>query len=99
MDIIDKYSIIHFIAGFIVYFLRINITSWFILNTVFEMYENMGVGSSVTNIVMEKFSISSGNPETLANSIGDVICSLVGWICAYYLDKKIIHLHRNNVHK
>ena len=95
MGVIDRYSIVHFIAGFIVYFLKINITSWFVLNAIFEIYENVSACRSVSKIVKEKFYISSGDPETLVNSIGDNFCSILGWICAYYIDKKYWHIINN----
>ena len=91
MDVVDKYSIIHFIAGFIVYFLKINITTLFVLSTIYDVYENSRNGNHISKIIKEKFLFSAGDPETLVNSIGDIVCTLMGWICAYYIDKKIIY--------
>ena len=96
MDVIDKYSIVHFIAGFTIYFLKINITTLFVLSTLYEIYENTGNGKHISKLIKEKFLFKVGDPETLVNSIGDIVCSLLGWF-AYYIDKKIIHqIHVSN---
>lgn len=91
MEVIDKYSSVHFIVGFIVYFLNINITILFALSTIYEIYENSRNGCCMSKTIGEKFSFSAGDPETLINSVGDIVCVLLGWICAYYIDKKIMN--------
>ena len=85
---IDQYAILHFSAGVIAYFLKIDISLWFILHAIFELIQ--GTRTPVPFINKNILSWPSGvyTPETMINRLGDQLMATLGWLCAYWLDKK-----------
>jgi hypothetical protein len=87
MDLFDAYSFVHFSVGVISYYLKINLSTWFILITLFELIQNVQCGSLIDMIKAKITPFSQQSPESTINSIGDILSALLGWICAYYFTK------------
>jgi hypothetical protein len=74
-----------FSIGIVVYFWNISLLNWIILHTIFELLENTKIGMRLIN----NFPYWPGGKPTndsMINSLGDTIGSILGWISAYLLD-------------
>nr|QBK88501.1 MAG: hypothetical protein LCMiAC01_01780 [Mimivirus LCMiAC01] len=76
IQFIDNYTIIHFIAGILVYYIGISYNVWLILLITFKIIEPY--------ILQNKFS-----EDNELNQIGDHIFGMLGWIFAHYANKQI----------
>ena len=78
----DKFSLLHFAVGIIVYYWNMSFILWFILHMIFEYVENTKYGMNIIN----KFVYWPGGkekPDSLINSLGDQFYALLGWGSAY----------------
>ena len=78
----DKYSLLHFAVGIIVYYWNITFVTWFIIHIFFEYIENTNYGMKIIN----KFSYWPGgkdHADSWINSLGDQFYALLGWTIAY----------------
>jgi len=85
LRLFDQYTYLHFATGVVVYFWNISLSVWILLHTVFEILENTEIGMKLINT----FPIwPGGKPyaDTIANSFGDTLGALMGWVSAYSLD-------------
>ena len=83
----DQYTYLHFAVGIIVYFWNISLVNWFILHSVFEFVENTQTGINTINKYIVFWPGGKPKPDTIINSIGDTVGSILGWLSAFYLDK------------
>ena len=83
----DQYTYLHFAVGIIAYFWNISLLDWFILHTVFEIWENTQIGINFINRFIVFWPGGKEKPDSIINSIGDTCGTLIGWLSAYYLDK------------
>lgn len=83
---IDQYSLLHFAVGIVVYFWDIPLLTWFVLHTMFELIENTQQGIYFINNYITLWPGGKPKADSIVNSIGDTIFSLLGWIIAYYTD-------------
>jgi len=81
---LDKYSILHFVSGFIAYFFGINWIMWLIIHIMFEYGENTPEGMELINTI-PIWPGGKENPDALVNSIGDTLSALLGWLTARYI--------------
>lgn len=84
----DQYSLLHFSTGVIAYFLGVEWSVWLGLHTLFEVVENSKWGISMINNHFKWFW--PGGKETsdsLLNSVGDTVFTMLGWFCAKYLNQ------------
>lgn len=82
---LDQYSLLHFASGVVAYFFGIPLVWWFVINIVFETFENSQLGMDV----IQKISFwPGGKPyrDSNLNILGDILCVLIGWGAAYFLD-------------
>ncbi len=91
----DKYSLLHFATGIVVYYWNMSFWTWFFIHALFELVENTQTGMYVINH-LPRFSgnmpLRSGNmplwpggkthADRLINSIGDQTYASLGWIFA-----------------
>jgi hypothetical protein len=83
---IDQYSLLHFAVGGIWKYYGLDFKSLLILHTIFEYIENTKYGM--------KYISKKKEPDSVANSMGDVISALFGFLimdrCYQYkfLDRK-----------
>ena len=84
----DQYSYLHFCVGVIFYFFGITIKQYFVLHLLFEIIENTNIGMLFINKYFKNIW-PGGKPssDSLLNSLGDHIFSLIGWYSAYLLDQ------------
>ena len=93
---LDQYSLLHFAAGVVAYFWGIDFKLWLVLNIVFEIVENQPIFMNMLNNI-NIWPGGKSAPDSFINSIGDILCGMIGWILAMYLDdyikkrKKIIN--------
>lgn len=94
----DQYTLLHFAVGIIMYFWGISLQKLVILHIIFEYLENSQVGMNLITKYVSVWPGGKHKPDTLINSIGDILGSMLGWIVAYALDKigskyKWYHIH------
>lgn len=87
----DQYSLMHFAAGIIFYYIGITLEQWFWISVIFEIIENSKL--TIASLNKYLFSWSSHdfkeNPDTFINSFGDILFAVIGWLVAYSADKLI----------
>jgi hypothetical protein len=98
----DQYSILHFAFGIVAYFFNVNLLTWFIIHTLFEIIENtVSVMSFVNSHLKWFWPGQSGKPyaDSSLNSVGDTVFGMIGWIFAYAMDEygKKKHLYDPNI--
>jgi len=84
----DQYTYLHFAVGILVYFWDISLLNWFILHTIFEITENTQTGINFINKYIVFWPGGKTKPDSIINIIGDTSGAILGWLSAYYLDKK-----------
>ena len=80
--IFDKYSILHFSVGVIWRYLELDFISLIIIHTIFEIVENSKPGMFIINNYFKLWPGGKPTPDTIINSISDIIVSVLGWIIA-----------------
>ena len=83
----DQYTYLHFAVGIIGYFWNLSLLHWVIFHTIFEILENSQLGIHIINTYIIFWPGGKPNPDTIVNSIGDTLGTILGWVSAYYLDK------------
>lgn len=83
----DQYSMLHFAVGIIAYFWNISLMTTFILHIMFEIIENTQHGMYFINNYMKMWPGGKPNADSFVNSLGDITSAVLGWMCAYYLDR------------
>ncbi len=91
----DKYSLLHFATGIVVYYWNMSFWTWFFLHALFELVENTQSGMYIINHLPKlpnNTPLRSGNmplwpggkthADSLINSIGDQTYASLGWIFA-----------------
>lgn len=87
---VDQYSFLHFSAGVIAYFWNVPLIAWFIINLLFEAFENSAFGMGI----IQKISFFPGGQsqaDVPSNIVCDIIFCMLGWAAGYgvdYLGKK-----------
>jgi hypothetical protein len=77
----DKYSLLHFATGVVVYYWGMSLTAWIIIHIIYEYVENTQLGIKIIN----KITLWPGGkdkPDMLINRIGDIFYGLLGWAVA-----------------
>ena len=82
----DQYSLLHFASGVVVYFWGFTLLVWIILHTIFEIVENSSGGVYFIDKYITYWPGGKKKPDTLINSIGDILFGIIGFISAKYLD-------------
>ena len=86
--LIDQFTYLHFAVGIIVYFWGISLLHLFFLHTIFEFLENTQLGMKIINNYIPFWPGGKPKSDSIINIIGDTLGVVVGWLSAYYLDKK-----------
>jgi hypothetical protein len=81
-NIIDKYSLLHLLAGIVFKLLNINLYHTIFLNIVFEYLENTPYGMSYIN-TLDWWPGGKPSKDSLINSISDILFVVLGWYIAY----------------
>jgi hypothetical protein len=84
--IFDQYSLLHIASGIIAYFWNLNLFSWFILHTLFELLENTQYSAQFITKYITFWPGGKQTIDSIPNMIGDTISAIIGWLIAYYLD-------------
>lgn len=86
--LLDQYSLLHFCSGIIVYFTGIRLDVFIFLHFIFEYLENTYYGMDAINTYLIWFWPGRKNrPDSLINSISDIVFGVLGWKFAEYADK------------
>jgi hypothetical protein len=88
-NFIDQYSLLHFASGIMFYFLGINFNISIFIHTLFEIIENIPLGT--TNVYyLHLFWLGGRNePDTFLNSVGDTVIFALGFLTSRYIDKVV----------
>lgn len=78
----DKYSLLHFACGIVVYYWNVSFVAWFILHLIFELAENTETGMHYIRKV-KLWPGGKTHPDSRLNSVGDQFYSVLGWLFAY----------------
>ncbi len=91
--LVDQYTLLHFAVGVLAYFWGIGawLTLW--VHTLFELVENTSTGMTVINRYMKWWPGGKPYADTVPNSIGDTVATMVGWGVARVADKMSIERH------
>ena len=80
----DKYSLLHFACGIVVYYWNVSFITWFILHLIFELVKNTEMGMHYIRKV-KLWPGGKSHADSWVNSTGDQFYSMLGWVTAYYL--------------
>lgn len=80
----DKFSLLHFASGVMVYYWNISLLTWFIFHLIFEMVENTETGMRYIRKV-KLWPGGKAHADSWINSVGDQFYSVLGWLFAYYV--------------
>lgn len=83
----DQYSLLHFATGVVAYFFRVSFHQWFIIHLLFELLENTQSGVNFIDTTLTWWPGGKQQPDSIINSIGDQMYSLIGWGIAFYLEQ------------
>lgn len=81
----DKYSLLHFAVGIIIYYWNVSFISWFIVHLIYEIIENTEIGM----YYIRKVKLWPGGKlysDSLVNSVGDQFYSVLGWVFASFIN-------------
>ena len=80
-QLIDRYSLLHFAVGIVMYYLGFSLKYTVLLNVVFELVENTRCAMKITNTTGWW---PGGKPkaDSVTNMIGDVVFASLGWMVA-----------------
>ncbi len=88
-NFLDAYSLAHFAFGVVAYYIGITFEQWFWMHIIFELVENSIITRTFANKFMYSFGFEMVNVDTLANSLGDQVSAMTGWLVTYFFDKVI----------
>ena len=77
----DKYSLLHFATGIVVYYWNVSFPVWFVLHLLFEYAENTSIGMFHINR-LPMWPGGKEDPDSLLNSLGDQAYASIGWFVA-----------------
>ena len=85
--VMDQYSLLHFSMGVVAYFWSMPLLILIVLHIVFEYVENTKWGMNIINTYfITWWPGGKPYPDNLINQTSDIVCSVIGWLVAYYLD-------------
>lgn len=82
----DKYSLLHFISGYIMYYTKLSFIDNFILHILFEYIENTSYDMFFINNYLTFWPGGKNKKDTLLNNIGDQTFFIFGWLFAKHLN-------------
>jgi hypothetical protein len=85
--LVDQYSLLHFAVGIIAYFW--GISAWLTIagHLLFELVENTEKGMAAINRWATWWPGGKPYADTVPNSIGDTVATMLGWWAARVADK------------
>jgi len=84
--IFDQFTLLHFATGVIAYFWGMSLPLFFILHTIFELFENTPQGIYFINNHITIWPGGKPKADTILNGIGDTIGAIIGWYSSHILD-------------
>ena len=82
----DRYSILHFISGFIAYQLGISLVLWIMIHLSFEILENTKEGMYFISTYLTFWPGGKNYTDRLINTFGDNIFAILGWLFGRWLN-------------
>jgi hypothetical protein len=84
----DRFSFLHVATGIVSYYLGISLKWWTILNIAYEIIDNTNCFMYiVNNYIPNIWPGGKPGPDTIINSMGDILSSIFGWYIAYMINK------------
>jgi hypothetical protein len=78
----DKFSLLHFAVGVIVYYWNMSFLTWFVAHAIYEYVENTEYGMKIINGFVF-WPGGKDHADSYLNRVGDQFYGLLGWIIAY----------------
>lgn len=82
--IIDRFSLLHFAAGIVVYYWGLDFKTWLLVNVVFEILENSMYGMWFIKNV-SRWPGGKTKADSLLNSTSDITFGALGWLFASHV--------------
>jgi hypothetical protein len=82
----DKYSILHFISGFIAYSLGVSLVLWILIHMTFEILENTEEGMYFIRNYLVFWPGGKDKADAMINILGDNISAILGWLFGRWID-------------
>ena len=82
---LDKFSLLHFAWGIILYFFNVSLPISTLISILFELIENSDIGIKfIQTYIIGIWPGGKDRADSVYNQVGDVLSLMVGWILAYY---------------
>ena len=73
--------------GVVAYFWSMSLVVLIVVHSIVEYVENTQWGMNIINTYLIRYWPGGKPcPDTLLNQTSDIVCSVIGWMIAYYLD-------------
>jgi hypothetical protein len=79
----DKYSLLHFAVGIVMYYWGFSFLWTAIIHIIFELFENTKPGMHIINMYIPFWPGGKNSPDSELNSIGDTFYTCIGWLLSY----------------
>ena len=90
---VDQYSLLHFATGIVAYFWGISAWVTIIAHLLFELVENTEKGITIINRYLKWWPGGKPYADTVPNSIGDTLATMLGWFIARAADRMSTERH------
>jgi hypothetical protein len=87
LQFMDKFSLLHFAVGIVLYFWGFSFWLTIFLHILFEWIENTQQGMKFINTYITMWPGGKYYPDSLLNSTGDIFFTGVGWYVAHLVSK------------
>jgi hypothetical protein len=77
--VLDQYSLLHFAVGIVAYFWGVGAWATLVVHTLFELLENTEKGMRWINTYATWWPGGKPYADTVKNSIGDTVATMLGW--------------------
>lgn len=79
----DRFTLLHFAVGVVMFYWGISFTDTLVLHTIFELLENTDMGMHFINKYIKQWPGGKPYADSPINMLGDTIGIALGWYLAY----------------
>jgi hypothetical protein len=92
----DKYSLLHTAVGILLYFWGFSWKFTLLSHILFELVENTDAGMNFINTYVTMWPGGKPAADTLLNSVGDTVFTMLGFFLSYIVDivDRVLGLYR-----
>ena len=97
IKLFDEYSLLHFAVGIVFFFWKIRLSHVILLHILFEYLENTLEGINLINKFIPMWPGGKEKPDSILNSTGDILSSVIGWLVSYIIIRIFKNKHYTDV--